>query len=80
MFNPEGGLPRLFRYVPVMPTPDILTLYFPKQNLLMINKEHWEGLSDEMRHRVMRTEERCLEINYPANRPPVVTPRVMEDA
>jgi len=75
-FNPEDGRPaRLIRYVPVMPLRNMLTLYFHRQNLLLIDKEHWERLDDTTRHLVLRTEDECLNVNYPPNRPPVVTPR-----
>lgn len=74
-FCPEGGLPRLFRYVNHMPLPNIVAMLFRNENLLLIDREHWDRLDDTTRHRVMRTEEKLLEIEYPPNKPPRVTSR-----
>jgi len=71
---------RLIRYTPHMPLPNILSLFFPNQNLLVIDKEHWDRLDDYQRSRVLRTQEKTLEIYYPPNKPPVVTSKVKEDA
>ena len=73
MMNPEDGRPaRLFRYVECMPLPDIVSMFFEHQNLLMIDRELYEKLSDDQRHRVLRTEEKTLRVHFPPNRPPVV--------
>ena len=78
-FSPDDGRPaRLIRYVPVLPLRNMLTLYFKNQNLLLVDREHWERLDDDTRRTVLRTEEKCLCITYPPNRPPVVTPRGKE--
>lgn len=66
--------PRLFRFVEVMPTKNIIAMLIPKHNLLLIHKEHWEHISDYERERVMRTQYKCLEITYPGNHPPVIKP------
>jgi hypothetical protein len=54
-------------------------MFFKRSNLLIIDREHWERLSDEQRHLVLRTEEKTLEISFPPNKPPVVTPRVRDE-
>lgn len=44
VFHPEGGMPRLIRFVPSsqMPSDDTLTTYDPKYNLVIINKELYD--------------------------------------
>jgi len=75
-FNPDDGRPaRLIRYVPVMPTKNMLTLFFHRQNLLLIDKEHFERLDDTTRHLVLRSEDKCLEVRYANGRNPTVVPR-----
>ena len=46
VFHPEGGMPRLIRYVPAsqMPTPNTLTTYDAKFNLVIINHELYDEL------------------------------------
>ena len=75
MFNPEDGPARLFRWVPSLPLPNMLSLFFKRQNLLVIDKELFDMLSDDQRHRVLRTEEKCLEVHFPPNKPPAITAR-----
>ena len=64
---------RLFRWVKVMPLPDILSLYFPKQNLLLIDRELYDRLDEEAQRKVLRTAEKTLRVRFPPNHPPVVT-------
>ena len=75
MFNPENGPARLFRWTETMPLPDIVSMYFEQQNLLLIDKEHFEKLSDEQRHILLRTEQQVMKIHYPPNKPPFVSAR-----
>lgn len=46
VFHPEGGMPRLIRFVPSaqMPSADTLTTYDAKFNLIVINKELYDSL------------------------------------
>jgi hypothetical protein len=79
-FCPDDGRPpRLIRYAPRMPLPDMLTLFFKQQNLLIIDKEHWQQLDDDTRERVLRSEDKCLEVYYPPNKGPVVRPKQEEE-
>ena len=45
-YNPDNGPPRLLRFVSSveMPSPDTLTLFDPKYNLVIINREIFETL------------------------------------
>lgn len=45
-YNPDDGPPRLLRFVSPedMPSLDTLTLYDPKHNLVIINREIYETL------------------------------------
>lgn len=55
--NPDNWLPRLIRFVPSseMPSDDTLTLYNPKFNLVIINKDLFDTLDPIQR----RTAERA---------------------
>lgn len=75
MFNPDDGPARLFRYVEVMPLPHIIALFFARENLLLIDRELFDMLNDDQRRRVLRTEDKVLEISFPPNKPPIVMPR-----
>lgn len=46
VFHPEGGMPRLIRFVASsqMPSTDTLTTYDAKYNLVVINKELYDSL------------------------------------
>ena len=46
VFHPEGGMPRIIRYVPAskMPSSDTLTLYDKSHNVVTINKELFDKL------------------------------------
>ncbi len=75
-FNPDNGLPRLIRYVEpgTLPAANLLALYDKSQNLLIIDREHFERLDWIDRHCTLRTHHPYLEIVYEANRPPRVAP------
>jgi hypothetical protein len=68
MMNPDDG-PALRH----MPLPNIISLYFPRENLLIIDRELYDRLSDDQRQQVLRTEKKTLKIYYPPNKPPVIT-------
>jgi hypothetical protein len=52
-------LPRLWRYLPptVFPAPDIVALYDKKLNLVRINRDLFETMSEEDKREAMRTHE-----------------------
>ena len=79
MFNPEDGPARVFRWVTHMPVANQLTMYYERENHLMIDKELFERLDDTQRHRVLRSEEQVLMVTFPPNKPPVVTSRGNDD-
>ena len=70
-----SDLARIFRYVECMPLPNIVSMLFENQNLLMIDRELFDRLDEVQRHRVLRTQEQVLEVVFPPNKPPVVTSR-----
>jgi hypothetical protein len=53
----------------------MLSLFFKRENLLVIDRELFGMLSDDQRHHVLRTEEKCLEVHFPPNKPPAITSR-----
>jgi hypothetical protein len=63
---------RIIRYVlpGTLPARDLLSLYVESSNLLIVDRDHFERLSDENREIVLRTQEPALLIEYPANKPP----------
>jgi hypothetical protein len=63
---------RIIRYVlpGTLPVRDLLALYDKSANLLIVDKDHFERLSDEDREVVLRTQESALMIEYPVNKPP----------
>jgi hypothetical protein len=73
-FNPDDGPARLFRYVApgTLPAANLLAIYDKTKNLLIIDREHFERLSDVERHRVLRTQRSYLEVIYEKNRPPAI--------
>ena len=56
VFHPEGGMPRLLRFVPSsqMPSDDTLTTYDAKSNLVIINKELFDTLDWFGKHQAIR--------------------------
>lgn len=63
---------RIIRYVlpGTLPGRDLLSLYDKGANLLIVDRDHFERLSDEDREVVLRTQEPALSIEYPTNKPP----------
>jgi hypothetical protein len=63
---------RIIRYVlpGTLPGRDWLSLYDKSANLLIVDKDHFERLSDEDREAVLRTQEPSLSIEYPTDKPP----------
>lgn len=62
-------LPRLFRYVErgTLPAPDLLALYDPSQNLVIIDKVLFAGLAEHDKRQVLRTHTTLiLEYGEPA--------------
>jgi len=55
-----------------LPARDLLSLYDKSANLLIIDRDHFERLSDENREVVLRTQHSALLIEYGENKPPRV--------
>lgn len=60
----QQELPRLIRRVPAgtLPGEDLLAIYDPKQNLLVIDRDKFDALDDEDKKLVLRTNETALVI------------------
>ena len=69
-FNPDDGPARLFRYVEpgTLPADNLLAILIKEKNLLIIDREYFERLSDTEQHLVLRTQRPFLEISFPPNR------------
>jgi hypothetical protein len=54
---PAVDLPRLMRYVPAgaLPHPEILVVYDPTHNLLVINRELFDRLDNMQQRETLRT-------------------------
>jgi hypothetical protein len=65
---------RIIRYVKpgTLPGRDLLSLYDESANLLIIDRDHFERLSDENREIVLGTQHSALLIEYGGNKPPRV--------
>jgi hypothetical protein len=63
---------RVIRYVKrgTLPGCDLLSLYDRSENLLIVDEDHFERLSDVDREIVLKTEHSALLIEYPVNKPP----------
>lgn len=63
-FNPDDGPPRIIRYVEpgTLPGKDLLSIYDPTQNLLIINKELFERLSATDKSQVLRTHRTSITV------------------
>lgn len=60
-FNPDNGPARLFRYVePGVLPDDVICVFHEDDNLLIINRELFELLSDVEKKQVLRTREPSL--------------------
>jgi hypothetical protein len=57
-----NGYSRLFRYVPAgaLPGRDILAVFDPKMNFVLINKDEFDKLDDFGRRRVWNTQRTLL--------------------
>lgn len=69
-FNPDDGPARLFRYVEpgTLPGANLLAIYVKHQNLLIIDRELFNQLTDTERHLVLRTQEPSLEVEHTRDR------------
>jgi hypothetical protein len=58
---PDDGLPRLWRFVDddIMTAANMVSLLDKEKNLLIINRQLYERLSELNRHMVLRTHARC---------------------
>jgi hypothetical protein len=65
VLNPTDGPPRLIRYVApgVLPSDDIVSLFNPQQNLLLIDKDNFDRLTPAQRQLVLHTTDLTVEIN-----------------
>jgi hypothetical protein len=65
-FNPDDGPARLIRYVEpgTLPAANLLAIYDKTQNLLIIDRDHFERLDWIDRHLTLRTHRPYLEIEY----------------
>lgn len=65
-FTPDDGPPRLERYVEAgtMPGKDLVALFDPKTNLLVINRELFDRLQKTDQHRVLRTQKTSLSVSF----------------
>lgn len=70
-FNPDDGPARIIRYVEpgTLPAANLLAIYDKSQNLLIIDRDHFERLDWIDKHLTLRTHKPFLEIEYEANRP-----------
>jgi len=64
-FNPDDGPPRLMRYVEpgTLPGTNLLAIYDKAQNLLIIDRELFERLTDTERSITLRTTQSFLEVD-----------------
>jgi hypothetical protein len=67
-FNPDDGRPaRLIRYVApgTLPSADLVALYDHDANLLILDKNNFEKLTDMQKHLVLRnTKFSAIETNH----------------
>lgn len=65
-FNPDDGPARLIRYVEpgTLPSANLLAIYIKSQNLLIIDREHFERLDWLDKHRLLRTQQPYTEVSY----------------
>lgn len=64
-FTPDEGPPRLERYVEAgtLPGENLVALFDPANNLLVINRDLFEKLQPTDKHRVLRTRKTSLSVN-----------------
>lgn len=74
-FTNDAGLPRIIRYVEhgTLPNPKLISLFSEASNLLVIDRDHYERIDSTLQHKLLRTQEKAVEIHYYANRNPTIT-------
>lgn len=62
--NPDGGLPRLIRYLPAseFPSVDTIAMLDANNNLLRVNRSLFDQLSKDEQGRVLTTRAAFLEV------------------
>lgn len=65
-FNPDDGPARIIRYVEpgTLPAANLLAIYDKSQNLLIIDRDHFERLDWIDKHQLLRTHRPYHEIAY----------------
>ena len=63
-FTPDDRPPRLMRYVKhgTLPTAELVSIYIEESNLLIIDKQHFDSLSEIDKRKLLRTHEPYHEI------------------
>jgi hypothetical protein len=66
-YNPDDRPARLIRYVEpgTLPTKDLMALYDKGQNLLIIDRAHFEKLSRAEQNILKKTHEPFIEVGCP---------------
>lgn len=59
---PDDGLPRIYRYLPRLLGPNIVSYLDAENNILRISRENFDKLSPMDKHQVLRTHQPTLEI------------------
>ena len=62
--NPDGGLPRVIRFVPerTLPSDTTLSVLDIEKNLLLINVDRWNDLTTSQQHELVKTRSRFVEV------------------
>lgn len=70
-FTPANGPPRLIRYVErgTLPGANLLSIFNEKENLLIIDKDHYESLGATERHMALRTRQSFTEMPFSSHAP-----------
>ena len=74
VFCPEGGLPRLTRFVErgVLPHVDLVSIFDDTKNLLIVSRPNFELLSEGDQRDVLRTQQPNVMLRRVPNRLPQV--------
>jgi len=74
-FTNDAGLPRIIRYVEhgTLPHPKLISLFSEQSNLLVIDRDHYERITPDQRHSLLRTQKKVVEIQYYETRNPTIT-------
>jgi hypothetical protein len=74
-FTNDAGVPRIIRYVDhgTLPSLHMLALYDEPSNLLIIDRAHYERITETERHMLLRTQKEKVEIFYSSNKLPSTT-------